>query len=244
MPNPSVREKPDKDAGPPPSGRRLRRFLRIIVFLAVVGAIVYVWAAHYFVIVPAGTVSEGSQPALLVVRKSVPAFAETRLNLPDVNAKVMRMEPRKFKEGRAVPRDLIPFLFGKLSNAEPGTGAPRDYERKVVAAIGKIVKAEACYNDENGMYATMDELVSPPDGIPLVPGDYTSTVFGYEFSVEVSDDGQTYELTARPHIADEELMRFYCGPDGVIHAERGKEATAASPVYEGGTGEEAAASGD
>jgi len=210
---------------------RVKRFFGTVVFLAIVGACLWAWAYHYVVYVPAGIVGEGSQAAVLLVRKSVPSFGGTYIDLGDVNIRVAEMEPRVFNEGGAVPKDLFPFMFEKLSKAEPGTAPPADYEQKIAAAIRKTCEAEGTYYDEAGMYGTMGELIAPDDGIPLVPPDYGAVVYGYRLNIEVSEDGESYVLTAEPAIANSELLYFCATQDGDTRFETGKPATSASPPY-------------
>jgi len=228
----SKQETPETAAGKRPRKSRAHRFVRFAVFVALVAGVTYVAAYYRFIFLPAGEVGPDSPPGLLIVRKGAPSFDGIWLNLKDINNNVARMTPRAFDEGTAVDRDLFPFIFEKLSKAQPGTYPPADYEEQVVAALRKIAEAEGAYMDEYGMYATVAELVSPPDGISLVPPDYASVVFGYRFVVEVNEDGEQFELTGRPLVNDDSLLSFCCGTDGKLRFETGAKAAADSPLYE------------
>ena len=99
-------------------------------------------------------------------------------------------------------------------------------ESAALDAIAKINDAESSYFRRNRRYAlTFDELVDAH----LLNGVPAPAQTGYDFTLRPSADAQTYKMSVNPAAASPTARHFLTDESGAVHAEAGRDATAASP---------------
>jgi uncharacterized lipoprotein YmbA len=109
--------------------------------------------------------------------------------------------------------------------ASPAATSAPD-ENAALAVVRQTSEAQATYFKVNRRYAlTYDELI---EGRLLKSAPSAQT--GYDFKLRPAADAQTYRLSVVPVASNATTVRqFFTDQTGIIRAETGKEATAASP---------------
>jgi hypothetical protein len=110
--------------------------------------------------------------------------------------------------------------------AQPAAPTKAPDENAALDGITKVNEAQSFFFKRNRRYAlTLDELVESRD----LKTEPTAAETGYGFTLRPAADAQTYRMTVTPSSSSATARHFFTDQTGTIHAEQGKDATAASP---------------
>jgi hypothetical protein len=127
---------------------------------------------------------------------------------------------------KIIPLLLLAILVAGCGagNTSPASTAPAADENAALDALKKTNEAQALHFKINRRYAlTYDELLESRllNAAPAAES-------GYDFRLRPAADAQSYRLIATPAGNAAAARHFFTDQTGVIRAETGKEATAAS----------------
>ena len=111
------------------------------------------------------------------------------------------------------------------AGAQPTMSQSAD-DAGAIKSLKEINSAQADYQHRTRRFAlSFDELVQAH----VLNQDPSKSVTGYEISLHPSPDAESYSLTATPTVSGANAKYFFSDKSGVIRAEQGKDANAASP---------------